>query len=64
MRELTATEMSFVSGAGDEFSVEGGGGNEYGGVSNTGAVGDELVDLYEGLVQAVSHIIERVANAF
>lgn len=60
MRELNATELSFVSGAGDDC---GGNGNEYGGVSNTETVGEELINIYEGVVQAVSHVIERVANA-
>ncbi len=61
MRELNATELSFVSGAGEECSSDSG--NEYGGVSDTESFGDELVNLYEGVVQAVSHVIERVADA-
>ncbi len=61
MRELNATELSFVSGAGEECPS--GSGNEYGGVSDTESFGDELVNLYEGVVQAVSHVIERVADA-
>ena len=61
MRELTLNEMSFVSGAGDDCSS--GGGNTYGGISDTKSIGDELIDIYEGLVAATSHIIERVANA-
>ena len=62
MRELTLNEMSLVSGAGDDCSS--GGGNEYGGISDTTSVGDEIINIYEGVVAAVSHIIERVANAF
>jgi hypothetical protein len=61
MRELTTEELSFVSGAGDDCGSDSG--NEYGGVSNTETVGDELINIYEGVVQAVSHVIERVANA-
>ncbi len=61
MRELQTTEFEFVSGAGEECSS--GSGNEYGGVSDTESFGDELVNLYEGVVQAVSHVLERVANA-
>ncbi len=60
MRELTLSEMSMVSGAGDECS----GGNNYGGVTEPTGVGDDIIAIYEGLVAATSHIIERVANAF
>lgn len=60
MRDLTMSEMSLVSGAGDECSS---GGNTYGGVSDTTSIGKEIVEIYEGLVSATSHIIERVANA-
>lgn len=61
MRELTLCEISRVSGAGDECS---GGGNDYGGVTEPSSVGDDLIAIYEGLVAATSHVIERVANAF
>ena len=61
MRELNARELTLVSGAGDECSS--GSGNDYGGVSDTESFGDELVNLYEGVVQTVSHVIERVADA-
>lgn len=61
MRELTLNEMSLVSGAGDECSSEGG--NNVGGVGDSEGFGDYVVNVYEGLVFATSHIIERVANA-
>ena len=61
MRELTMSEMSLVSGAGDDCSSDGG--NSYGGVSDTTTIGDDLINIYEGLVAATSYIIERVANA-
>jgi hypothetical protein len=38
-------------------------GNTYGGVVATETVGSELINIYEGVVAAASHIIERVANA-
>ena len=62
MRELKPTELSFVSGAGDECSG-GGSGNDIAGVTDSENFGDDLVNIYEGVVQAVSHVIERVANA-
>lgn len=62
MRELTAAELDFVSGGGDECSDEGG--NNIGGVSDSDNFGKDLVNIYEGLVEVTSHIIERVANAF
>lgn len=58
MRELTLNEMNVVSGASDEC------GNTYGGITDTNSIGDELVEIYEGLVSATSYIIERVANSF
>ena len=61
MRELTMSEMNLVAGAGDDCSDDSG--NTYGGVSDTTSIGTELVEIYEGLVFATSHIIERVANA-
>jgi hypothetical protein len=61
MRELTMQEMRLVSGAGDDCSSDG---NTYGGVTDTASLGDDLIEVYEGLVAVTSHIIERVANAF
>ncbi len=62
MRELNATEMEFVSGAGDGCSG-GGSGNDIGGITDSGSIGDDLINIYEGVVAAVSHVIERVADA-
>ena len=62
MRELTMQELHLVAGAGDDCS-SGGGGNDLGGVKDSKSLGDDLVNIYEGLVQVTSHIIERVANA-
>ncbi len=63
MRELTLSEMDFVSGAGDDCTSGDSGGNSFGGVTEPSSLGDDLVAAYEGLVAATSHIIERVANA-
>ncbi|MCJ7590865.1 MAG: hypothetical protein MUO51_05885 [Woeseiaceae bacterium] len=62
MRELTRNEMSLVAGAGDDCS-SGGSGNNLGGITNSGGIGDDLINIYEGLVSAASHMIERVARA-
>ncbi len=61
MRELTLQEISFVAGAGDDCSS---GGNNIGGVTDSGSLGDDLINIYEGLVSATSYIIERVAESF
>lgn len=63
MRELTIGEMNLVSGAGGECASGGDGGNNYGGVSDPSSLGEDIIEIYEGLVAATSHIIERVANA-
>ncbi len=61
MRELTLSEIQQVAGAGDQCSS--GSGNNIGGVTEASSLGTDLVDIYEGLVAATSHVIERVANA-
>jgi len=65
MRELTMSEISLVSGAGDDCSSGSGGsaGNDLGGVVDSAGLGKDLINIYEGVVAATSHIIERVANA-
>ena len=63
MRELTMSEMTQVAGAGDGCPGEAGSGNDFGGVSNTEKLAEDLINIYEGLVAATSHVIERVANA-
>ena len=62
MRELKVNEIGFVGGAADQCSSDQSG-NSYGGVTDTGSLGDDIIEIYEGLVQATSYIIERVANA-
>ena len=63
MRELTMSEIGLVAGAGDECSSGDSGGNNYGGITDTNSVGREIIEIYEGLVAATSHILERVADA-
>jgi len=60
MRELTLTEMNFVSGAGDDCPSDG---NTIVGVSDSESLGKDLINIYEGLVSATSYMIERIANA-
>ena len=60
MRELTINELSFVSGAGDECPADG---NNLGGITEPGSLGGDLISIYEGVVEATSYVIERVANA-
>jgi hypothetical protein len=60
MRELTVSEIGLVGGGAEQCQS---GGNNYGGITDTGSVGDEIIEIYEGLVEATSYIIERVANA-
>lgn len=58
MRELTMSEVEFVSGG---CAPEGS--NEYGGITDTSGIGRDIINMYEGLIEATSYIIERVANA-
>lgn len=59
MRELTDNELNFISGGHGVCTPE----NSYGGVTNPGSLGRDLINIYEGLVSLTSHVIERVANA-
>ena len=59
MRELTLNEMNLVSGAEDDC----GGGNNIGGVTDPSSLGQDIIEIYEGLVEATSYIIERVVEA-
>ena len=63
MRNLTKDEIQMVAGGGDECS-SGSGKNDYAGVSDPKSLGSDLIQLYEGLVEATSYVIERVAKAF
>ena len=67
MRVLNAEELRWVAGAGDECVADNAGtetsGNNFGGVSNTSDVGQDIINLYEGAIEAMSHMIERVASA-
>ncbi|MCP4335779.1 MAG: hypothetical protein GY785_24285 [Gammaproteobacteria bacterium] len=62
MRELTMNEVEFVSG-GTGVCTPADSGNDLGGITDSGSLGEDLINIYEGLVEATSHIIERVANA-
>ena len=62
MRELTMSEIGFVSGAGSECP-SGGAGNNFGGVTNPSSLGADLIGIYEGLVALTSHIMERLADS-
>lgn len=68
MRELTNSEIRHVRGGTGVCTPGNTGGagdpNAYlGGTSPKGS-GDALIAVYEGVVAATSHVIERVANAF
>ena len=62
MRELTMSEIGLVGGGAEQCKSDQSG-NNYGGITDTGSVGDEIIEIYEGLVEATSYVIERVANA-
>jgi hypothetical protein len=54
------SEIGFVAGGAEQCSS---GSNNYGGVTDTASLGQDIIEIYEGLVEATSYIIERVANA-
>ncbi|MEX2125161.1 MAG: hypothetical protein WD795_14815 [Woeseia sp.] len=59
MRDLNTAELDFIAGGTRQCTP----GNNIGGVTDSGGLGRDLVNIYEALVSATSHIIERVANA-
>ncbi|MEM9208231.1 MAG: hypothetical protein AAGA61_03215 [Pseudomonadota bacterium] len=63
MRELTSDELELVAGGAGECTPASSA-NNYNGVTDTSSVGKDLINIYEGVVAATSHVIERVANAF
>ena len=62
MRELNAKELDLVSG-GIYACTMNDANNAYAGIVNPNTVGNDLIGIYEGVVMAASHVIERVANA-
>ncbi len=61
MRQLTAKEITQIAGGNEHQCTPG---NSIGGVSNFPSIGGDLINFYEGIVAATSHVIERVAGAF
>jgi len=59
MRELNKMELDFVSGGTGVCTP----GNSIGGFGDANGTGEFLINFYEGLVSATSHVIERVAKA-
>ena len=62
MRELETNELQLVSAGIYACSVHDAD-NVYAGIVNPTRVGSDLIGIYEGVVMATSHVIERVANA-
>lgn len=62
MRTLTTEELACVAGGTGACTPESSG-NDLGGIKDSGSLGQDLINIYEGLVRATSHVIERVANA-
>ena len=62
MRELSVNELQFVSGGTGTCTSEDAG-NDLGGIKDPESIGRDLINIYEGLVEATSHVIERVASA-
>ena len=60
MRELNTAELEFVSG-GEGVCTPENSGNVIAGVSEPSSLGKDLIDIYEGLIEATSYVIERVA---
>ena len=63
MRPLTTAEIQSVAG-GTGTCTPANSGNNFYGITNSRGVGGDIVNVYEGAVFAMSHIIERVARAF
>jgi elongation factor P hydroxylase len=64
MRLLTKEETRLVSGGDAPVCTPADAMNDFYGIQNTTTFGQDLVNIYEGLVFATSHVIERVFAAF
>ncbi len=65
MRELNAAEMTLVSGGHEKLQCPAPENyNSFAGIEDTGGFGQDVINMYEGLVMATSHIIERVEQSF
>jgi hypothetical protein len=62
MRLLNEEELGFVRGAEGQCTPQNSP-NNYGGVTDPKSIGGDMINAYEGVVAAVSHVIERVAQA-
>lgn len=62
MRLLNETELGFVCGAEGQCTPQNSG-DQLPGVGSTSKFGENVIRAYEGAVAAMSHIIERVADA-
>ena len=63
MRERTTTELEFVPGGMIVCTPEEMGKTFYG-ISLTEDIGRSLINIYEGLIEATSYMIEWVATSF
>ncbi len=63
MRELTTTELEFVCG-GNSGCTRANRSNSYGGITQPSSLGQDLINIYEGLIEATSYMFERIANSF
>ncbi len=65
MRELKTAEMTLVSGGHEDLQCPAPQpNNSFAGIEDTNGFGRDIINMYEGLVMATSHIIERVALSF
>jgi len=62
MRELNTTELESVSGGMMQCTPEEMG--TFWGIDVTANIGTAFINIYEGLIEATSYMIERVATSF
>ncbi len=63
MRELNTAELECVSGGMMQCTPEEMG-NAWGGITDTTSIGQDIINIYECLIEATSYMIERVATSF
>ena len=63
MRVLSTDECRQVAG-GHDVCTPADAMNDFYGIQNTTTFGQDLVNIYEGLVFATSHVIERISWSF
>lgn len=65
MRKLDTEELTLIAGGDGAYAcTPAQANNVYYGIANPPGLGGDLISIYEGVVMATSHVMERVIKSF